>query len=78
LTRIIPGGHGELHAHFRIAQPAECADAPPADLLDHGGDGGVRRWLALEKARLAACRGAIQIDALQEDAMAIDLLYLFF
>src|SRR5215831_2216244 len=52
---------------------AERADDSPADLLDPVGDGGVRRWLALEKAWLAARCSASQIDALQEDAMAMEV-----
>jgi hypothetical protein len=44
-----------------------------ADRLDHRGDVGIAGRLALEKARLAALVGAIQIDALEEDAMEMEI-----
>ena len=33
--QIIPSGHGHIHAGFQVAQPAERADDPPTDVLDH-------------------------------------------
>jgi hypothetical protein len=44
-----------------------------ADHLDHRGDVGIAGRLALEKARRAALVGAIQIDALEEDAMEMEI-----
>src|SRR5262252_7323221 len=58
---IIPGGDGGLHVRLQIAQPTELADDSPADLLDHVGDGGVGRGLALEKAWLEPLVGTIHI-----------------
>src|SRR5205814_7883860 len=46
---IIPGGYSGVYARFQIGQPAQRADDPPADLLDHGGNVGVGRGRALEK-----------------------------
>ena len=50
-----------------------CADDAPADLLDHGGDVGIRGRLAREKARRAALVGAIEIDPLKEDHMKMEI-----
>jgi len=44
-----------------------------ADRLDYRGDVGIAGRLALEKARLAALVGAIEIDALEEDAMEMEI-----
>jgi hypothetical protein len=44
-----------------------------ADRLDHRGDVGIAGRLALEKARLAALVGAIQIDAFKADAMEMEM-----
>ena len=70
---IIPGGHGGLDARLQIAQPAERADDPPTDLLDHGGDVGVGRGLAREKAGCATFVGAIEIDPLQEEQWKLQI-----
>ena len=60
--RIISRGHRGVEARFQVPELPQCADDAPADLLDHVGDGGVRRWLAWEKAWWAPLVGAIQID----------------
>jgi hypothetical protein len=52
---------------------AELAHDPPADLLEHVGDVGGGRGLALEKAGLEARCGALQIDPLEEDAMKMEI-----
>src|SRR5215468_3876283 len=52
---------------------AELADDPPADLLDHVGDGGVGRGLALEKAWLEPLVGTIHIDPLQEEQVIVHI-----
>ena len=44
-----------------------------ADLLHHRCDVGVGRGLAREKARLVPLGGAIQIDALKEDRMKMEM-----
>jgi hypothetical protein len=65
--------HDGVQTCFEVSQMAELADDPPADLLDHVGDVGVGRGLALEKAGLEARFSAIQIDALHEDAMEMQV-----
>ena len=61
--RVISCGHGDVETRFQVSELPQCADDAPADLLDHVGDGGVRRWLAWEKARLAPWSVRIQIDS---------------
>src|SRR5262249_30479032 len=68
---VIPGGHGGLQARLQVAQGAQLTDNPSTDLLDHVGDVGIGRWLACEKAGFATCVGALKVDPLQEDAMAM-------
>jgi len=70
---IIPGGYSGVYARFQIAQPAQRADDPPADLLEHGGNVGVGRGLALEKAWRAPLVGAIEIDPFQEEQVIVDI-----
>src|SRR5262249_38296006 len=67
------GRHDGVQTCFEVSQLAELADDPPADRLDHGGDIGIAGRLACEKAGLAARLGAIAVDALQEDAMAMEV-----
>src|SRR5215813_693571 len=70
---IIPGDHGSLQARFQVAQPAERADHPPADVLYHRCDSGMAGRLAREKAGLQAHGGALEVDTLYEDAMAMEV-----
>ena len=58
------GIHHGGRTRFEVSQMAQRADDPPAARLDHGGDGGVGRGLALEKAWLAPLVGTIQRDPL--------------
>ena len=71
--RIIPGGHGGINSRLQISQPTQRANDPPADLLDHVGDVGIGWRLDLDKARLEARLGAIEIDARREDNVIMDI-----
>src|SRR5262249_24147061 len=48
--RIIPGGHGGLHARLQISEPTQRTDDAMADFLQHVGHVGIAGRLALEKA----------------------------
>jgi hypothetical protein len=71
---IISSGHDGINSRLQISQPTQCADDPPADLLDHVscsagadvGDVGIGGRLDLDEARLEACLGAIEVDSLQK------------
>ena len=52
---------------------ASLPDDPPTDLLEDRGNVRIDGWLALEKARLEARRGAIEIDALKNNTMQMDM-----
>src|SRR5262249_23572529 len=52
---------------------AERADDPMADLLDHGGDVRIAGWFGCDKVGLEARCSAIAVDALQEDAMEMEV-----
>src|SRR5215510_16499089 len=58
---IIACGHG-VDARLQVSPLTERADDPPTDLLEDLGNVRIARWLALDKARLAARLGAIEID----------------
>src|SRR5207245_4324182 len=58
---------------FEVPQLAELAEDPPADFLDHGSDVRVRRWLAWHKTWLEALVRTIEIDALKEDHMKMEI-----
>jgi hypothetical protein len=47
--RILPRGHGVVDAHLQVSQPAQRADNPPTDRLDHGCDVGVGRHSTVSK-----------------------------
>ena len=51
----------------------ERADDPPTDLLEDLGNVRIAGRLALDKARLEARLGAIELDALKEDNMIMDI-----
>ena len=70
---IIPRGHGGVATRFEVPQLAELAEDPPADFLDHGSDVRVRRWLAWHKTWLEALVRTIEIDALKEDHMKMEI-----
>jgi hypothetical protein len=67
--RIMPGGHGDIHARFQISQPAERTDDPPTDLLDHVCHVGIAGWLTLDKAGFESLVRTIEKNALHEDHM---------
>jgi hypothetical protein len=48
-------------------------DDPPADFLDHGRHIGIGGRLALDEARREARLSAIEVDALKEDAMEMEV-----
>jgi hypothetical protein len=52
---------------------AELANDPVADLLDHGGDVSIAGRLTRDKPGLEARLGAIEVDALKEDAMEMEV-----
>ena len=63
------GGFGARQLRAALDSPpcTERADDPPTDLLEDLGNVRIAGRLALDKARLEACLGAIEIDALKED-----------
>src|SRR5437899_8927725 len=69
----IPGGHGGLHARLQVSQVAQLTNDPPTDLLEHGGDVGVGRGLAREKAWRAPLVSALQRDTLQKNDMKVQV-----
>ena len=69
--RIIPGGYRDIHSRFQVSQPAERADDPPTDLLDHVCNVGIAGRLALEKAGFEALVGTIEKHALHDDHMVM-------
>ena len=70
---IIPRGDRGLHIRLQIAQPTERADDAPADLLDHGGNGGVGRRLTREQAGWAPLVHTSQQYPLQEEDMIVHM-----
>jgi hypothetical protein len=56
---IISRGSGGVDARFQVSELPQCADDAPADLLNHVGDVGVRRWLTCDKAWRAPLVGTI-------------------
>jgi hypothetical protein len=62
-------GRSRGRARLQVSQPTPHADDPPADLLDHGGDVRVGRWLTLHKTWLKVLVTAIAIHSLKKHAM---------
>jgi hypothetical protein len=58
--RIIPSSHGNIHSGFQVAQPAERADDPPTDVLDHLCHVRIAGRLTLEKTGFEALIDAIE------------------
>ncbi len=71
--RIIPGGHGNIHACFRIAQPAQLADHPVTDLLEDRGKVDIAGRFRFEKAGSEVRAAAIEVDALKEDDVKMEI-----
>ena len=73
----MPCGHGAIDTRLQVSQPPQRADNPMADLLDHVscsagadiGDVGIAGWIALEKARLEALVGTIEIDPFRKSSL---------
>src|SRR6516225_12446915 len=70
---IIPGGHGGLHARLQIAEPTQLTDDAVTELLEDRGNVRIARRFDCDKAGLAARCGAIEGDALYEDAMEMEV-----
>jgi hypothetical protein len=51
----------------------QLTDDTPADRLHHLGNVSIAGRLALDKARLEACLGALEIDAFKKDTMKMDI-----
>jgi hypothetical protein len=69
--RIIPGGHGSLHARFQGAQLTELADDPGADVLDHVCNVGIAGRLDVDTARFETLVCALEKHALNDDQMVM-------
>src|SRR5262249_830925 len=67
------GRHRGIDARFQVSQAAQCTDDAPADRLHHRSNVRIAGRLALDKARLEARFGPIEVDALQEDAMEMEI-----
>jgi hypothetical protein len=70
---IIACGHGVVDACRQGSQPTQCADDPPTDLPEDLGNVRIAGRLALDKPGLEARLYAIEVDALQEDDMKMDM-----
>src|SRR5215831_12945672 len=70
---VIPSGHGGVHPGLQIPQPTQLTDDPVPDLLEDCGDVRIAGWFGCDKAGLAAHCGAIEVDPLYEDAMAMEV-----
>ena len=70
---IIACGHSGGAARLQVAPVTERTDDPPTDLLEDRGNVRIAGRLALEKARLEARLGTIEIDALKEDHVIMDI-----
>ena len=54
---------------LQVAQPAERADDPPTDLLDHVCNVGIAGWLTRDKAGFETLVRTIEKNALHDDHM---------
>jgi hypothetical protein len=70
---VIAGRHSGSEARFQVPQLAELAHDPMADLRDDRGNIGIGGRLACDKAWHEARLSAIEVDALKEDAMAMEV-----
>src|SRR5262249_673134 len=67
------GGHRRIETRLQVSQLAELAHNPMADLRDNRGDIGIGGRLDCDKAWLEARLSAIEVDALKEDAMEMEV-----
>ena len=70
---IIVGGHSRVEASLQGSQLVELAHDPMADLRDDRGNIGIGRRLACDKAWREARLSAIEVDALKEDVMEMEV-----
>src|SRR4029453_18912231 len=70
---IIVGGHSSVEASLQVSQLAELAHDPMADLRDDRGHIGIGGRLACDKTWREARLSAIEVDALKEDAMEMEV-----
>src|SRR5262245_8224221 len=70
---VIAGRHRSVATHFEVSQRAELTDDAMADFLNHVCHVGIAGRLDREKAGLEARFGAIEVDALHEDAMEMEI-----
>jgi hypothetical protein len=70
---VIPGSQSCIAARLQVASSTQRGDDPPVDLQEYRGHGSITGRLALDKARLEARLGAIEIDVLKKDTMKIDM-----
>ena len=71
--RIIARGHCSLNSRLQISPPAQLTDDPVANLLEDLGNVGIAGRLDFDKARLEVRFGTIEVDALKEDNMKMDV-----
>jgi len=70
---IIPGGHRGLHARLQISEPTQLTDDAVTELLEDRGNVRIAGRFDCDKAGLAARCGAIEVDALYEDTMEMEV-----
>src|SRR5262249_19770036 len=71
--RIIPGGYSSLNARFQISEPTQHTDDAVTELLEDRGNVCIAGRCGFDKAGLEASFGAIEVDALHEDAMEMEI-----
>src|SRR5262249_26363897 len=71
--RIIPGGYRSLNARFQISEPTQHTDDAVTELLEDRGNVVIAGRGGVDKAGLEASCGAIEVDALHEDAMEMEI-----
>jgi hypothetical protein len=70
---IIPGGHGNLHASFQRAQPAQRADDPVTARLEDRSTVGIAGRFSCDKAGREARVTATKGDVRKEDDMNMEI-----
>src|SRR5262249_7383976 len=71
--RIIPGGYRSLNARLQISEPTQHTDDSVTELLEDRGNVRIAGRFGFDKAGLAARFGAIEVDALHEDEMEMEV-----
>ncbi|MDH3602695.1 MAG: hypothetical protein OEU26_24040 [Candidatus Tectomicrobia bacterium] len=69
--RIIAGGHRGIDAGLQVAQLAQCANHPLADLVDDLGNVSIAGGIDLDKLRLETLSGTIAVDPLYENQVVM-------